>query len=327
MIGPSAADARNLFGDYAYPAHVESLRVLLDSGGDPFARETGDDGRGAGVRRGRADGARRPPRSAGVAGAVRAGLRRRGQCTRRLRGGGCRRAGGRRGGAGHGRQVRPDRRLHERRDPRPCVTRPARRAAGARPSRARDGHAGRAGARRRQAVRRARRSTRAAPRCCSRGSPARRAPTRSRTRSSESSARAGSCRSRIRGRPASCPSSTGTRSRADGRTGRSTTRTSRRRRSTRSATASPTRPSSCATPPSAAPRSSWSETVTVDVTVANTGDRDGDEVVQLYVHDTAASVTRPVLELKSFARVALPAGGSATVDIRDPRRPARVPRA
>ena len=58
---------------------------------------------------------------------------------------------------------------------------------------------------------------------------------------------------------------------------------------------------------------SWSETVTVDVTVANTGDRDGDEVVQLYVHDTAASVTRPVLELKSFARVALPAGGSATV--------------
>ncbi|MGB8351716.1 MAG: glycoside hydrolase family 3 C-terminal domain-containing protein, partial [Gaiella sp.] len=58
---------------------------------------------------------------------------------------------------------------------------------------------------------------------------------------------------------------------------------------------------------------SWSETVTVDVTIANTGDRDGDEVVQLYVHDTAASVTRPVLELKSFARVALPAGESATV--------------
>ena len=58
---------------------------------------------------------------------------------------------------------------------------------------------------------------------------------------------------------------------------------------------------------------SWSETVTVDVTIANTGDRDGDEVVQLYVHDTAASVTRPVLELKSFARVALPAGESATL--------------
>ena len=63
---------------------------------------------------------------------------------------------------------------------------------------------------------------------------------------------------------------------------------------------------------------SWSETVTVDVTVANTGDRDGDEVVQLYVHDTAASVTRPVLELKSFARVALPAGGSATVTFEVP---------
>ena len=35
VIGPSADEASNLFGDYAYPAHVESLRVLLDSG-DPF---------------------------------------------------------------------------------------------------------------------------------------------------------------------------------------------------------------------------------------------------------------------------------------------------
>ena len=111
-------------------------------------------GRGAGVRRRRADGARRPPRAARVAGAVRAGLRRRGPRTRRLRRGGRPRAGGRRGGAGRGRQVRPDRRLHERRDPRPCVARPARRAAGARPRRPRDGHPGRAGARRRQALRR-----------------------------------------------------------------------------------------------------------------------------------------------------------------------------
>ena len=63
---------------------------------------------------------------------------------------------------------------------------------------------------------------------------------------------------------------------------------------------------------------SWSETVSIDVTVANTGDRDGDEVVQLYVHDTVASVTRPVLELKSFARVALPSGGSATVTFHVP---------
>src|SRR4029079_8695582 len=49
VIGPSAADARNLFGDYAYPAHVESLRVLLDSGGAPFAREEDDAAAAAGI--------------------------------------------------------------------------------------------------------------------------------------------------------------------------------------------------------------------------------------------------------------------------------------
>ena len=37
--------------------------------------------------------------------------------------------------------------------------------------------------------------------------------------------------------------------------------------------------------------------------VTNTGDRAGDEVVQLYVRDPSASVTRPVLELKGFVRV------------------------
>jgi beta-glucosidase len=47
--------------------------------------------------------------------------------------------------------------------------------------------------------------------------------------------------------------------------------------------------------------------------VSNTGDREGDEVVQLYVRDPVASVTRPVLELKGFARVGLQAGGSALV--------------
>jgi beta-xylosidase len=50
---------------------------------------------------------------------------------------------------------------------------------------------------------------------------------------------------------------------------------------------------------------SWSETLTVEVTVANTGERDGDEVVQLYVRDPHATVTRPVLELKGFVRVEL----------------------
>jgi beta-glucosidase len=44
------------------------------------------------------------------------------------------------------------------------------------------------------------------------------------------------------------------------------------------------------------------------VEVANLGDRAGDEVVQLYVRDEEASVTRPVKELRGFKRVHLAAG-------------------
>jgi beta-glucosidase len=54
--------------------------------------------------------------------------------------------------------------------------------------------------------------------------------------------------------------------------------------------------------------------IEVAVEVANTGDRDGEQVLQLYVRDPEASVTRPVRELKGFARVAVPAG--ATVPVR-----------
>jgi beta-glucosidase len=43
--------------------------------------------------------------------------------------------------------------------------------------------------------------------------------------------------------------------------------------------------------------------VTVSVRVTNTGDRAGDEVVQLYLRDVVAQVTRPVLQLAGFARV------------------------
>lgn len=43
--------------------------------------------------------------------------------------------------------------------------------------------------------------------------------------------------------------------------------------------------------------------VTVDVT--NTGDREGDEVPQLYIHQRVSSVTRPVLALKGFQRIHL----------------------
>jgi beta-glucosidase len=53
--------------------------------------------------------------------------------------------------------------------------------------------------------------------------------------------------------------------------------------------------------------------VQVDVDVANTGARAGDEVVQLYVRDDEASVTRPVLELKRFQRVTLAPGERRTV--------------
>jgi beta-glucosidase len=56
-----------------------------------------------------------------------------------------------------------------------------------------------------------------------------------------------------------------------------------------------------------------SESVGVEVDVANTGDRDGDEVVQLYVRDDQASVTRPVLELKAFKRVTVKRGERSTV--------------
>ena len=49
-------------------------------------------------------------------------------------------------------------------------------------------------------------------------------------------------------------------------------------------------------------------TISVSFTLANTGDRDGTEVVQVYVRDVVGSVTRPVKELKHFERVSLKAG-------------------
>jgi beta-glucosidase len=55
------------------------------------------------------------------------------------------------------------------------------------------------------------------------------------------------------------------------------------------------------------------DSLRVSVTVANTGDREGDEVVQLYVRDDVASVARPVKELVRFRRISLRAGTSDTV--------------
>lgn len=54
-------------------------------------------------------------------------------------------------------------------------------------------------------------------------------------------------------------------------------------------------------------------TVTVCCRVENTGTRDGDEVVQLYVRDMVGSLTRPVKELKGFKKVRLKAGESRDV--------------
>ena len=55
------------------------------------------------------------------------------------------------------------------------------------------------------------------------------------------------------------------------------------------------------------------DAVQISLTVTNSGERDGDEVVQLYVRDKVASVTRPLKELKGFKRVPVCAGSSQTV--------------
>jgi beta-glucosidase len=58
------------------------------------------------------------------------------------------------------------------------------------------------------------------------------------------------------------------------------------------------------------------DTVEVTVTVRNTGERAGDEVVQLYLHDPVASIVQPVRRLRGFRRVSLAPGRSTTVRFR-----------
>jgi beta-xylosidase len=58
--------------------------------------------------------------------------------------------------------------------------------------------------------------------------------------------------------------------------------------------------------------------VTVSVRVRNTGDRAGAEVVQLYLHDPVAQVTRPVVRLVGFARVQLAPDQTRRVSLRVP---------
>jgi len=63
------------------------------------------------------------------------------------------------------------------------------------------------------------------------------------------------------------------------------------------------------------PRITPAGTLRVSVTLTNTGAREGAEVVQLYVHDEVASVTRPVRALAGFRRVSLKPGEARTVDL------------
>lgn len=63
-----------------------------------------------------------------------------------------------------------------------------------------------------------------------------------------------------------------------------------------------------------APRIAPAGTLTVSVEVTNIGSREGDEVVQLYIRDQAASVTRPVMKLRGFRRVTLKPGETRKID-------------
>ena len=55
------------------------------------------------------------------------------------------------------------------------------------------------------------------------------------------------------------------------------------------------------------------KSVTLRFELQNSGDMDGEEIVQLYIRDKVSSVTRPVKELKGYKRVFLNKGTSKTV--------------
>ena len=58
----------------------------------------------------------------------------------------------------------------------------------------------------------------------------------------------------------------------------------------------------------------FNDKLEVSINVKNTGERDGTEVVQLYVRDVVGSITRPLKELKGFKKVFLKKGESQTVN-------------
>jgi beta-glucosidase len=60
--------------------------------------------------------------------------------------------------------------------------------------------------------------------------------------------------------------------------------------------------------------------VLVSFDITNTGERDGDEVAQVYMRETTASVATPVKVLKAFSRVHLKAGETKSITLQVPRR-------
>jgi beta-glucosidase len=62
-----------------------------------------------------------------------------------------------------------------------------------------------------------------------------------------------------------------------------------------------------------APTFTAGKSITASVTLTNTGNYDGEEIVQLYIKDDVASITRPLKELKGFQKVFLKIGESKTV--------------
>ncbi|MFM5916527.1 MAG: glycoside hydrolase family 3 N-terminal domain-containing protein [Novosphingobium sp.] len=61
------------------------------------------------------------------------------------------------------------------------------------------------------------------------------------------------------------------------------------------------------------PNLAWTGKLELTATITNSGKRAAEEVAQLYIHDRAASVTRPVRQLIAFRKVALAPGQSTTV--------------
>ncbi|MEZ4802964.1 MAG: glycoside hydrolase family 3 N-terminal domain-containing protein [Gelidibacter sp.] len=57
----------------------------------------------------------------------------------------------------------------------------------------------------------------------------------------------------------------------------------------------------------------FKDTLTATATITNMGNYDGNEIVQLYVHDKVGSITRPVKELKGFQKIFLKKGESKSV--------------